>query len=45
MRLGDLYAANGDSKRARDAYMRAIDLSDDGLTIVPELKKKIRKLK
>ncbi len=43
--LGDLYAEQGDSKRARDAYLRAIDLSDDGLVIIPEIRKKIRKLK
>ena len=43
--LGDLYVAIGDDKLARDAYMRAIDLSDDGLVIVPELQKKLRKLK
>ena len=43
--LGDLYVAIGDDKLARDAYLRAIDLSDDGLVIVPELQKKLRKLK
>lgn len=43
--LGDLYAKSGNIKLARDSYMRAIDLSDDGLTIVPVLKQKLRKLK
>lgn len=43
--LGDLYAEKGDFAKAKEAYLRAIDLSDDGLTVVPELKKKIRKLK
>ena len=43
--LGDLYVALGDDRLARDAYLRAIDLSDDGLVIVPELQKKLRKLK
>ncbi len=43
--LGDLYAEKGDNKLAQDAYMRAIDLSDDGLTVVSVIKKKIRKLK
>jgi len=32
-------------KMARDAYMRAIDLSEDGLVIVPQIEKKVRKLK
>lgn len=45
MHLGDIYAAKGDKEHARDAYMRAIDLSDDGLTVVPEIERKIRKLK
>ncbi len=43
--LGDLYATKGDIDRARDAYMRAIDLSDDGLTVVPVIERKLRKLK
>lgn len=43
--LGDLYAAMGDTDAAREAYMRAIDLSDDGLVVVPHVKRKIRKLK
>lgn len=44
-RLGDLYAASGDMRLARDAYMRAIDLADDGLTSRPAVEKKLRKLK
>ncbi len=45
MHMGDMYAEIGDNKAARDAYLRAIDLSDDGLIIVSEIEKKIRKLK
>ncbi len=43
--IGDLYLETGDEKQARDAYMRALDLSNDGLTIAPKIKKKLRKLK
>ena len=43
--LGDLYMQKKDSVRARAAYMRAIELSDDGLVVVPVLERKIRKLK
>lgn len=43
--LGDLYWRTGNTTMARDAYMRAIDLSDDGLVVVPQIQKKIRKLK
>jgi len=43
--LGDLYMRIGNSKMAVDAYMRAIDLSDDGLVVVPKIQNKIRKLK
>ncbi len=43
--LGDLYVEIGDEKSARDAYMRAIELSDDGLVVVPNIEKKLRKLK
>ena len=43
--LGDLYSRGGNTKLARDAYMRAIDLSEDGLVIVPQIEKKVRKLK
>lgn len=43
--LGDLYVQKGDENAARDAYLRAINLSKDGLTIVPKIKQKLRKLK
>lgn len=43
--LGDLYARGGKHELARDAYMRAIDLSGDGMVVVPQIQKKIRKLK
>lgn len=43
--LGDLYVAIGDKKLARDAYLRAIELSDDGLVIVPNIQKKLRETK
>ena len=43
--LGDLYAETGQEKLAREAYLKAIDLSDDGLTILPKLKKKLREIK
>ena len=45
MHMGDIYAEKGDKNRAMDAYMRAIDLSDDGLVVVPEIERKIRKIK
>ena len=43
--LGDLYARSGNKKRAIDSYMRAIDLSSDGKTSIPDIKRKLRKLK
>ena len=43
--LGDAYVINGDKSAARDAYKRAIELSDDGLSIVPKIMKKIKKIK
>ena len=43
--MGDMYVLVGDYDSARDAYMRAIDLSDDGLVVVPEIERKLRKLK
>ena len=43
--LGDLYAKTGNIKKARDAYMRAIELSGDGLVVAPNIERKIRKLK
>ena len=43
--LGDIYASKGDVNKAIDSYVRAIELSDDGLTVIPLIEKKIRKLK
>ena len=43
--LGDMYVIKGDIDKANDAYKRAIDLSDDGLVVVPLIERKIRKLK
>ena len=43
--LGDFYKKNGDTEKAKKSYLRAIDLSDDGLVVVPFVQKKIRKLK
>ena len=45
LHLGDIYVSMGDYDKARESYMRAIDLSDDGLIVVPEIERKIRKLK
>ncbi len=43
--VGDLYMQIGNKKLASEAYLRAIDLSDDGLTTLPNLQKKLRKAK
>lgn len=43
--LGDLYFQVGNNKMAADAYMRAIELSDDGLVVVPRVRQKLRKVK
>ncbi|MDW2958906.1 MAG: hypothetical protein R8M37_03830 [Alphaproteobacteria bacterium] len=43
--MGDIYATKGENKKAIEAYKRAIDLSDDGLTVVPDVERKIRKIK
>ncbi len=43
--LGDLYAQTGNAEKARDAYNRAIELSDDGMVVVPNINKKLRNLK
>ena len=45
LHLGDIYESIGDNTNAIKSYMRAIDLSDDGLIVVPEIERKIRKLK
>lgn len=44
-RLGDLYVETGDNASARDAYTRALELADDGLVIIPSVKRKLRKIK
>lgn len=43
--MGDVYVKIGNKTDAKNAYMRAIDLADDGLVVVPKIEKKIRKLK
>ena len=43
--LGDLYVIKGDVEKAKEAYLHAIDLSDDGLTVIPVIERKIRKIK
>ena len=43
--LGDAYSNSGNKKMARDAYMRAIELSSDGLSVAPNIQKKLRRLK
>ena len=45
MHLGDIYMTLGDVDNARSSYIRAIDLSDDGLVVVPELERKLRNIK
>ena len=43
--LGDLYSQTGDMDKAVQSYKRAIELSDDGLVVVPYIEKKLRKMK
>ncbi len=43
--LGDLYCTINEKDKAISAYEHAIDLSDDGMVIVPNIERKIRKLK
>lgn len=43
--LGDAYLARGDSEMARESYNRAIELANDGLSVIPKIEKKIRKIK
>lgn len=43
--LGDLYISVGNNKMARDAYLRAIEYSGDGLVVVPYVRQKLRKIK
>jgi len=42
--LGDMYMEANDTKLARDAYLRAIELSDDGLSVKPVLEKKLKRI-
>ena len=42
--LGDMYMEANDEKLARDAYLRAIELSDDGLSVKPVLEKKLKRI-
>lgn len=43
--LGDFYKKQGDIERAKKSYQHALDLSDDCLIVVPNVQRKIRKLK
>ena len=43
--LGDFYKQIGNKNKARESYLHAIDLSDDGLVVVPFIQRKIRILK
>ena len=43
--LGDFYKKQGNTEQAKKSYLRALDLSDDYLIVVPNVQKKIRKLK
>ncbi len=43
--LGDIYTELGEKDKAVEAYQTAIEISSDGLSVTPILKKKIRKLK
>ena len=43
--LGDLYVKTGDKDKAEQSYKRAIELSDDGLVVVPYIEKKLKEIK
>jgi predicted negative regulator of RcsB-dependent stress response len=43
--LGDLYLQKGDKTKAKRSYLHALDLSEDGLIIVPSVRKKLKKIK
>ena len=43
--LGDFYKKKGDKERAKKSYLRALDLSDDYLIVVPNVQKKLRKVR
>lgn len=42
--LGDAYAKDGDKENAKAAYVRAIELAKDGLSVAPKIRKKLRKV-
>ena len=42
--LGDMYMEVNEKKLARDAYLRAIELSGDGLSVKPALERKLKKV-
>ncbi|MBO4683582.1 MAG: hypothetical protein J5611_03345 [Alphaproteobacteria bacterium] len=42
--LGDAYVKNGQNDKAVEAYRRAINLADDGFSVIPKIKKKLRKI-
>ncbi len=41
--LGDAYMRNGEKENAKNAYIRAIELSPDGFSVAPKIRKKLRK--
>ena len=43
--LGDMYQKKGNNDKAKRSYIRALDLSDDGMVVAPFVEKKLRKLK
>lgn len=43
--LGDMHRKKGNKDKAADAYMRALELSDDGMVVAPFVEKKLRKVK
>ena len=43
--LGDMYKKKGDKEKAVKSYMRALELSDDGMVVAPFVEKKLRKIK
>ena len=43
--LGDAYIAAGKPDLARGAYSRAIELATDGFSVIPQIERKLRKIK
>ena len=43
--LGDAYVQAGNIESAKKAYLRALEIPDDGLSIASKIQKKLRKLK